>query len=97
MRAGGADALPYPSGFQLTHGRDSIYRLTSLQDVAAATNIATFTWQGVGRLATTSNQNGTSTAFTWDGFARIQEIDHQLPTAQTFHKFEYAYDKVHNA
>jgi hypothetical protein len=30
-------------------------------------------------------------------FARIQEIDHQLPTAQTFHKFEYAYDKVHNA
>ena len=80
----------------MTHGRDSIYRLTSLQDVAAATNIATFTWQGVGRLATTSNQNGTSTAYTWDGFARIQKIDHQLPTAQTFHKFEYAYDKVHN-
>ena len=94
--AGATTALTYPSGFQLTHGRDSIYRLTSLQDVAAATNIATFTWQGVGRLATTSNQNGTSTAYTWDGFARIQEIDHQLPTAQTFHKFEYAYDKVHN-
>ena len=52
--------------------------------------------EGVGRLATTSNQNGTSTAYTWDGFARIQEIDHQLPTAQTFHKFEYVYDKVHN-
>ncbi len=60
--AGATTALTYPSGFQLTHGRDSIYRLTSLQDVAAATNIATFTWQGVGRLATTSNQNGTSTA-----------------------------------
>jgi len=65
-------------------------------DVGVSVNIATFTWQGAGRLATTSNQNGTSTDYTWDGFGRIQEIDHLLATAQTFHKLEYAYDKVHN-
>ena len=85
-----------PERLPVAHTRDSIYRMTAMQDVAAATNIATFTWQGAGRLATTTNQNGTGTAYTWDGFRRIQEIDHTLPTAQTLHKFEYLYDKVHN-
>ena len=36
------------------------------------------------------------TEYGWDGFARLQEIDHTLASAQTFHKFEYAYDKVHD-
>ena len=80
----------------MSHTRDAIYRMTAMQDVGAATNIATFTWQGAGRLATTSNQNGTGTDYTWDGFRRIAGIDHTLPSAQTLHKFEYAYDKVHN-
>ena len=55
-----------------------------MQDVNASVNIATFTRQRAGRLATTSNQNGTSTDYTWDGFGRIQEIDHLLWTVQTF-------------
>ncbi len=93
--AGSVQSILYPSTFAAAHTRDAIYRMTSLQDVGAGTNIATFTHQGVGRLATTSNQNGTSTDYTWDGFARIQDIDHKLGGGQTFHKFTYAYDKVH--
>ena len=50
----------------------------------------------VGRKATATHQNGTMTEYAWDGFARIQAIDHQTPSAQTFHDFEYAYDKAHN-
>ncbi len=94
--AGSVQSILYPSAFAAAHTRDAIYRMTSLQDVGAGTNIATFTYQGAGRLATTSNQNGTSTEYSWDGFARIRDIDHKLGGGQTLHKFTYAYDKVHN-
>ncbi len=94
--ASSVQSVLYPSAFAAAHTRDATYRMTALQDVGAGTNIASFTYQGAGRLATTSNQNGTSTDYTWDGFARIQDIDHKLGTGQTLHKFTYAYDKVHN-
>ena len=58
--------------------------------------MATFTWQGPGRMATTSNQNGTGTTYAWDGFRRIASIDHTLAGGGSLHTFEYLYDKVHN-
>ncbi len=94
--ASSVQSVLYPSAFAAAHTRDAIYRMTALQDVGAGTNIATFTYQGAGRLATTSNQNGTSTEYAWDGFARIQDIDHKLGSGQTLHKFTYAYDRAHN-
>ena len=94
--AGSLSSLLYPSGFQVGHGRDAIYRLTSLLDVNAAVNVSTHTWQGRGRMALTTNQNGTKTEYTYDGFARVATIDHLLAGGGSLHKFEYLYDKVHN-
>ena len=94
--AGATASIAYPSGFALTHTRDAIDRMTVLHDATASVNVATFTWQGPGRRATTSNQNGTGTTYAWDGFRRIAEIDHTLSGGGSLHKFEYAYDKVHN-
>lgn len=94
---GNQTSITYPSGFVVGHQRDAINRMTSLDDVGASTAIATFTWQGTSRIATTTNQNGTSTAFAYDGFARVATIDHRLPSnAGSLHKFEYLYDKVHS-
>ena len=94
--AGSTASITYPSAFQVSHTRDAGYRLQALTDVGASATIASFTWQGGGRLATTSNQNGTGTDYTWDGFRRISEIDQTLSGGASLHKFEYAYDKVHN-
>ena len=86
----------YPSTFQVSHTRDVIYRMTAMVDVSGPTNIATFTWQGASRLATTSNLNGTGTTYSYDGFRNVASIDHTLVGGGSLHKFEYAYDKVHN-
>ncbi len=95
--AGSTSSITYPSSFQVGHTRDSIYRLTALVDVAASTNIASFAWQGVNRLQTTSNQNGTSTDYTYDGFQRVSIINHILAGGTgSLHRFDYLYDKVHN-
>ena len=88
--------VTYPSGRKFTHNRDAIDRLLSIVETIPNVAVTTHTWQGVGRKATTTHQNGTMTEYAWDGFARIQAIDHQTPSAQTFHNFEYAYDKAHN-
>ena len=88
--------VTYPSGRKFTHNRDAIDRLLSIVETIPNVAVTTHTWQGVGRKATATHQNGTMTEYAWDGFARIQAIDHQTPTAQTFHNFEYAYDKAHN-
>ena len=88
--------VTYPSGRKFTHNRDAIDRLLSIVETIPNVAVTTHTWQGVGRKATTTHQNGTMTEYAWDGFARIRAIDHQTPTAQTFHNFEYAYDKAHN-
>jgi RHS repeat-associated protein len=94
--AGSMSAIAYPSTFQVSHTRDVIYRMTAMVDASGPTNIATFTWQGASRLATTSNQNGTGTDYVYDGFRNIASIDHTLSGGGSLHKFEYAYDKVHN-
>jgi RHS repeat-associated protein len=66
-------------------------------DSNASANIATFLWQGLGRLQRTTNQDGAKTDFGYDGFARVASIDHLLPgSAGSLHKLEYLYDKVHN-
>ena len=88
--------VTYPSGRKFTHNRDAIDRLLSIVETIPNVAVTTHTWQGVGRKATATHQNGTMTEYAWDGFARIQAIDHQTPSAQTFHNFEYAYDRVHN-
>ncbi len=89
--AGSVSQITYPSAFTVGHTRDAIHRMTPLRDVGAAANIATFTWQGGGRMATTANQNGTGTDYTWDGFRRIAAIDQTLSGGGSLHKFEYAY------
>ena len=89
-------AIAYPSTFQVSHTRDVLYSMTAMVDASGPTNIATFTWQGASRLATTSNQNGTGTDYVYDGFRNVGSIDHTLVGGGSLHKFEYAYDKVHN-
>ena len=87
----------YPSQFSLGHQRDVLDRLTALVDVAANANVATFLWQGVGRLQKTSNQNGTATEYAYDGFARVATVDHLLAGGTgSLHRLDYLYDKVHN-
>ena len=93
--AGSLQKITYPSGFQAHHTRDAIYRLTAVQDMGVL-NVATFTYQGAGRRAAVTRQNGTVTEYTWDGFRRVATIDHQNALAQSIHKLDYAYDEVHN-
>ncbi|MCC7139441.1 MAG: hypothetical protein IT460_13540 [Planctomycetes bacterium] len=89
-------ATVYPSQFSLGHQRDVLDRLTALVDVAANANVATFLWQGVGRLQKTSNQNGTATEYAYDGFARVATVDHLLAGGTgSLHRLDYLYDKVH--
>ena len=94
--AGSRSAIQYPSAFSVSHQRDAIYRMTAMVDSAASTNIASFTFQGAGRLAKTTNQNATTTDHGYDGFARLSQLDHKNGSAQSFHTFDYLYDKVHN-
>ncbi len=94
--AGSLSGITYPSGFGVTHTRDAVYRLTAIWDLVAQANVATFQWQGLGRISQTNNQNGTVTEYTYDGFRRTASIDHTVAGGNTFHKFDYAYDKVHN-
>ncbi len=94
--AGSRSAIQYPSAFSVLHQRDAIYRMTAMVDSAASTNIASFTFQGAGRLAKTTNQNSTTTDHGYDGFARLSQLDHKNGSAQSFHTFDYLYDKVHN-
>ena len=94
--AGALTALAYPNGLQIQHNRDAIYRLTSLVDAATSTAVTSFTWQGRGRKAGATHQNGTSAEYAYDGFRRLAAIDHLLSGGTTFHQLDYAYDKVHN-
>ena len=94
--AGSRSAIQYPSAFSVLHQRDAIYRMTAMVDSAASTNIASFTFQGAGRLAKTTNQNATTTDHGYDGFARLSQLDHKNSSSQSFHTFDYLYDKVHN-
>ena len=70
--------------------------MTAMVDSAASTNIASFTFQGAGRLAKTTNQNAAATDHGYDGFARIAQLDHKNGSSQSFHTFDYPYDRVHN-
>ena len=94
--AGSRSAIQYPSAFSVLHQRDAIYRMTAMVDSAASTNIASFTFQGAGRLAKTTNQNAATTDHGYDGFARLSQLDHKNGSSQSFHTFDYLYDKVHN-
>ena len=85
-----------PSTFAVLHQRDAIYRMTAMVDSAASTNIASFTFQGAGRLAKTTNQNATTTDHGYDGFARLSQLDHKSGSSQSFPTFDYLYDRVHN-
>ncbi len=94
--AGSRSVLSYPSGFIVSYQRDAIYRMTIMTDALASANIATFTFQGANRLAKTTNQNSTTTDHGYDGFARLSQLDHKNGSSQSFHMFDYLYDKVHN-
>ena len=94
--AGSSINVTYPSGRKFSHNRDAIDRLTSIVETVPQTTVATHTWQGIGRMATTTHQNNTTTEYSYDGFARVSTIEHFTASVQTFHKFDYAYDKVHN-
>ena len=65
-------------------------------DAATSTAVTSFTWQGRGRKAGATHQNGTSAEYAYDGFRRLAAIDHLLSGGTTLHQLDYAYDKVHN-
>ncbi len=94
--AGSVSSVNYPSAYNFSHTRDSIYRLTAIWDPLAQANVASFSWQGASRLKQTNNQNGTVTEYTYDGFRRTKTIDHLLAGGGSLHKFDYLYDKAHN-
>ncbi|MCA9316687.1 MAG: hypothetical protein KDB73_14475 [Planctomycetes bacterium] len=95
--AGAMTGLTYPDTFAISHARDSIHRLTSITDVGSTATIVDYAWQGLGRKASATNENGTVTEYAYDGFRRVTEIDHKLSSAgASFHLLEYAYDDVHN-
>jgi RHS repeat-associated protein len=95
--AGAMTGLSYPAGLSISHARDAIHRLTGITDVGTSATILDVDWQGLGRKAKATNENGTVTEYAYDGFRRLAEIDHRLSSSGgSFHTLEYAYDDVHN-
>lgn len=95
--AGAMSGLSYPGGLSISHARDAIHRLTAITDVGTSGTILDVDWQGLGRKAKATNENGTVTEYAYDGFRRLAEIDHRLSSSGgSFHTLEYAYDDVHN-
>ena len=89
--AAGRRATVSDGTFTERYAYDALGRLARVSDTAAATLIA-YTYDSVGRLATETRGNGTTTAYAYDSLGRNTSIVHRAPDNSVTESFAYTYD-----
>lgn len=89
---GNRTKLTYPDGYYVTYAYDALERLTALFDNGAATPLAQYTYDPLGRMRSFTYANGTGATYDYLADSALKQMAHGLGSESV--TFDYGYNAI---